>query len=418
MNYKKKFRLEKTNVKNKVVFLRLDLNVPVVNDEITSTKRIDAAIPTINYLLEHGAKVVILSHFRRIKTLDDVVSGKNSLYLVAKELANKLVGKTNKLTFIGDNKGRVVESEINNMNPGEVIVLENTRYNDVDENGHLINLESGCDQELSKYWASLCDVFCNDAFGAAHRKHASTYGIGEFAKKSCIGFLMVKEIETLSNVIDNPTSPFLVIFGGAKVSDKLKAVENVIDKADKVIISGGMAYTFVAAQGYDVGLSLVEQNMIPVARELMDKYPEKLSISCDFMCSPEFANIEPEYRTQEEGLEGLMGLDIGKKSIEKFVKDINEANIILWNGPMGVTEFSEYAKGTNDICNAIAQRTKIGAYTVIGGGDSAAAAEKLGKQDSFSFISTGGGASLALIEGKELEGIASIKDKKWYHWWN
>ena len=202
MKYKKKFRLEKTNVKNKVVFLRLDLNVPVVNDEITSTKRIDAAIPTINYLLEHGAKVVILSHFRRIKTLDDVVSGKNSLYLVAKELANKLVGKTNKLTFIGDNKGRVVESEINNMNPGEVIVLENTRYNDVDENGHLINLESGCDQELSKYWASLCDVFCNDAFGTAHRKHASTYGIGEFAKKSCVGFLMSNEINTLSNVID------------------------------------------------------------------------------------------------------------------------------------------------------------------------------------------------------------------------
>lgn len=406
-----KVLVDQLDVQNKVVFLRLDLNVPVLDGKITSFKRIDATLPTISYLLEKGAKVVILSHMGRVKKLEDKTSGRLSLEIVAQDLAKKLNGKANRLTFIGANTGAVVEEKISKMEAGDVIVLENTRYNDVNDAGEVVNLESGCDAELSKYWANLCDVFVNDAFGAAHRKHASTFGIGEFQKNNAIGFLMQKELETLSNVTNAPKSPFVVIFGGAKVSDKLKAVRAVIEKADKVIISGGMAYTFAAAQGFDVGLSLVEKDMIPTAQELMKEYGSKLTISSDFECSPEFANIEPTYRTQEEGLAGLMGLDIGPRSIAAFEADIANANTVLWNGPMGVTEFSYYEAGTNAICNAIAARTEQGAFTVIGGGDSAAAAEKLGKQDSFSFISTGGGASLTLIEGSNLMGIASINNK-------
>ncbi|GAA5414737.1 phosphoglycerate kinase [Ureaplasma ceti] len=398
-------------VENKVVFLRLDLNVPVMNGKITSFKRIDATIPTIEYLLEKNAKVVILSHMGRVKKLEDVTSGKLSLEIVARELAKKLYGKANQVSFIGANKGKVVEESISEMKSRDVIVLENTRFNDIDLEGNKINLESGNDEELAKYWAGLCDAFVNDAFGAAHRQHASTFGIGKFQKNNAIGFLMQKELETLSEVTDEPKKPFVVLFGGAKVSDKLKAVRSVIEKADKVIISGGMAYTFAAAKGFDVGLSLVEKDMIPTAQELMAEYADKLSISCDFECSPQFENIEPTYRTQEEGMKGLMGLDIGPKSIELFKNDIATAQTVLWNGPMGVTEFSYYEKGTNEICNAIAERTEQGAFTVIGGGDSAAAAEKLGKQDSFSFISTGGGASLTLIEGSDLMGIASINDR-------
>ena len=416
MNYKKIFRLSSTNVKNKTVLLRLDLNVPVIDKKITSTKRIDESLQTINYLLDQNAKVVILSHFGRIKSINDIKSGKFSLLPVARELANKLANSNvNKIKFITDNKGQIVEEEIRNMESRDIIILENTRYNDISREGELINLESGCDNELSQYWSSLCDVYCNDAFGAAHRKHASTFGIGSFTKKSCIGFLMDKELNTLTRVIEKPKKPLLVIFGGAKVSDKLKAVESIIGVADKVIISGGMAYTFAAAKGFDVGLSLVEKDMIPVAQELMEKYGDKLCISSDFMCSPKFADLKPQYRTQEEGLKGLMGLDIGQKSIDEFVEQINDSYTILWNGPMGVTEFDNYTKGTNEICKSIAERTNAGAFTVIGGGDSAAAAEKLGMENSFSFISTGGGASLALIEGRDLEGISSIALTSFFH---
>lgn len=413
MNYHKLMTVDKLKVRNKVVFLRLDLNVPVDKTEITSFKRINATLPTIQYLLEQDAKIVILSHFGRPKTKDDLKSGKFSLRIVAKALGEKVKQfNPHKFTFIAENKGMKVEEQIKTMQPKDIIVLENTRFNDIDpSSGELINLESGCDVQLAKYWANLCDVFVNDAFGAAHRKHASTYGIGKYNRKNAIGFLMKEELKTLSSVVKTAQKPFVVIFGGAKISDKLKAVNAVIQKADKVIISGGMAYTFVAAQGFDVGKSMVEESMIPTAKELMMNYKDKICISCDFMCSPTFSDTKPVYRTQEEGLGQYMGLDIGEKSIAEFKKVIATANTVLWNGPMGVTEFKNYAKGTNEICEAIAKRTKAGAFTVIGGGDSAAAAEKLNKESSFSFISTGGGASLKLIEGSELEGIASIKTR-------
>lgn len=412
MNYSKLRTVNKLNVKGKVVFLRLDLNVPIVKSKITSFKRINATIPTIKYLLEKDAKVVILSHFGRPKTKEDLKSGKFSLKPVSKALFERISEFANKCTFIDENKGTKVEQAISAMSNKDVLVLENTRFNDVDaKTGKWIELESGCDQNLSSYWANLSDVFVNDAFGAAHRKHASTYGIAKYNKKNAIGFLMQEELKVLTSVQQNAKNPFVVIFGGAKISDKLKAVKAVIENADKVIISGGMAYTFVAAQGFDIGTSMVETSMIPVAKELMATYKDKIAISTDFMCAPKFANVAPTYKTQEDGLGKLMGLDIGKNSIAKFKRIIKTANTVLWNGPMGVTEFSHYENGTNKICEAIAERTANGAFTVIGGGDSAAAAEKLNKESSFSFISTGGGASLRLIEGSDLDALASIKKR-------
>lgn len=408
--------VDQLNVKDKCVFLRLDLNVPIIKGKITSFKRINETIKTIDYLINEGAKVVILSHFGRPKSVEDIESGKFTLAPVAKELFKKIHGAKN-CKFIEKSTGKEVEDAIKKMQPCDVLVLENTRFNDISlKTKKLVNKESENSEELAKYWAGLCDVFVNDAFGAAHRKHASTYGIASFQKNNAIGFLMHNELEMLNKVVSSAKSPFVVIFGGAKISDKLKAVNVVINRADKVIVSGGMAYTFVAAQGFDVGKSMVEESMIPVAKELMEKYKDKLCISSDFMCSPTFSDTKPEYRTQEEGMKGLMGLDIGKRSIKEFVKIINTANTILWNGPMGVTEFSHYENGTNKICEAIAKRTESGAFTVIGGGDSAAAAEKLNKESSFTFISTGGGASLRLIEGSGLDALGSISKKS--AWWN
>ncbi|MDE5599309.1 MAG: phosphoglycerate kinase [Ureaplasma sp.] len=407
MVYNKRI-LNELDLSEKVVFLRLDLNVPVDNGVITSYKRINSTLPTIKYLLDNNAKIVILSHFGRPQTIEDIKSGKFSLEIVAKALAAKIGNLAKEISFISENKGPEVEQKIASLSPKSILVLENTRFNDIGVDGSLINLESGCNEELSKYWAGLCDVFVNDAYGAAHRKHASTYGIAKYQENNAIGFLMNEELKQLTKIVNNPIRPLAVIFGGAKVSDKSKAVEATLKTADKVIISGGMAYTFLAAQGYNMGLSKVENDFLDEARRLLSEYPEKLVISSDFLCSPTFSDTKPVYRTKEEGLEGYMGLDIGERSIKEFEEVINSCNSILWNGPMGVTEFSHYAKGTNDVCDAIAKRTELGAFTVIGGGDSAAAAEKLGKQDSFSWISTGGGASLVLIEGKELMGISSI----------
>lgn len=405
-----KVLVNELDVKNKVVFLRLDLNVPIIDNKITSLKRIDASLPTIKYLVENQAKVVILSHMGRINPGYEKWTEKLSLQIVSKTIAKKMLPLAKAVTFVSANKGNVVEDLIKKMEPGSILVLENTRYNDLDQKGKQVSLESKKNIELSKYWANLSDVFVNDAYGAAHRDHASTAGIAENQKNNAIGFLMESELKQLSKAVDEPVSPFVVIFGGAKVSDKLKAVEAVIGKADKVIISGGMAYTFLKAQGYDMGLSSVEDHLLDTARDLLKKYPEKIVVSKDFLCSPTFSDEKPVYKTAEDGLKGYMGLDIGKKSIEEFKKIIKTANTILWNGPMGVTEFDHYETGTMEICKAIAERTKAGAYTVIGGGDSAAAAEKLGMEKSFSWISTGGGASLKMMEGTELVALVPIQN--------
>lgn len=399
------------NVREKVVFLRVDFNVPIVNGEITSTKRIDLALPTIKYLLDQKAKIVILSHLGRPKSQNDINSGNFSLKPVAKVLSEKLSSYVNQVIFVNRNKGFAVEQKIRELKPSDILFLENTRFNDISAVG-ISNFESDCDEDLAQYWAKLCDVFINDAFGAAHRKHASTYGIAKYAKEKAIGFLMAQEISNISKVLNNPIKPMTIIFGGAKVSDKIKAVKSAIEIADKVIISGGMAYTFLKALGYNMGNSNVEPQYFELVKGLYKENKDKIIISSDFMCSKTFSNEYPIYKTRADGLAGLYGLDIGKKSIEEFSKVVKESNSIIWNGPMGVTEFPNFEIGTRAIAEEIYRRTKLGAYTIIGGGDSAAAAEKLGQANAFSWISTGGGATLSLIENKKLVAIEPIEESK------
>ncbi len=408
MNLNKRLITE-VDVTNKIVLVRLDLNVPIIDGKITSFKRIDETLPTLKYLIDNNARIVILSHLGRPNCVRDLNDPAFSLKLVAKTIADKLGNLTPKVSFVNANKGAKVEELVSNLKTKEILVLENTRFQDVDKKeDEYIGLESNNDQELAQYWASLCDVFVNDAYGAAHRKHASTYGIASFQPNNAIGFLMYRELTQLNKVVNEPIRPFTILFGGAKVSDKLLAVKSALNKADKVIISGGMAYTFLAAQGYDMGNSKVEKELIPLANELFKEYKDKIVISSDFLCAQSFANIPPIYKTKEDGLDGLIGLDIGAKSIKEFEDIIAKSNSILWNGPMGVTEFSHYTVGTNKICEAIAERTKLGALTVIGGGDSAAAAEKLNKESSFSWISTGGGASLVMLSGNDLVALDPI----------
>lgn len=412
MEYNKRI-LTEIDVRDKVVFLRTDFNVPIVNGSITSTKRIDLTLPTIKYLLDKRAKIVILSHLGRPQNQEDIQSGDFTLKPVAKVLSEKLSAYTNQVIFINKNRGVSIEKKIKELKSGDILVLENTRFQDINSLG-FSNFESGCDDDLSKYWANLCDVFINDAFGAAHRKHASNYGIAKYAKESAIGFLMEQEISKITKIIDNPIRPMTVIFGGAKVSDKIKAVESALNIADKVIISGGMAYTFLRALGYNMGNAKIEMQYFGLVKKLFEEYKDKIIVSSDFMCAKTFSNEYPIYKNRAEGLVGLYGLDIGRNSIKEFTNTINKSNSIIWNGPMGVTEFSNFGLGTKLIAEAIYKRTKLGAYTIIGGGDSAAAAEKLGQTDAFTWISSGGGATLTLIEKAGLISLEPIPESKLY----
>ena len=402
--------LKDVDLKGKKVIARLDFNVPIKEGKITDTKRIVATLPTLNYLIQNNCKIILLSHLSRIKSTDDIKSGKKSLKLVAEELQRQL--PNNKVTFVDASVGQKVVDAANNLKAGEIILLENTRYNDVNENNEVVKKESKCDNELGKFWASLAEVYVNDAFGTAHRKHASNVGIAQNIGTSCIGFLVEKELQNLSKVSENPEKPFVAIMGGAKVSDKLKIVNHLVEIADYVLIGGGMAYTFLKAQGYDIGNSLLETEMIDEAKKILAKGGNKIILSTDAYCAPSFEDTKPEYRKIEDGLSGLMGLDIGPRTIEDFKAKLMNAKSVVWNGPVGVSEFKNFTYGTVEICKTLKEITTKGTFTVIGGGDSAAAAISLGfKESDFSFISTGGGASLALIEGSVLPGVEAIQNK-------
>ena len=402
--------LRDVDLKNKRVIARLDFNVPIKDGKITDTKRIVATIPTLKFLIENNCKIILLSHLSRIKSIDDIKSGKKSLKLVAEELQKLL--PNNKVTFITSSIGQQVVDAANNLKSGEILLLENTRYNDVNENNEVVKKESKCDNDLGKFWASLADVYVNDAFGTAHRKHASNVGIAQNIPVSCIGFLVEKELKNLSKVSDNPEKPFVAIMGGAKVSDKLKIVNHLVEIADYVLIGGGMVFTFLKAQGYDVGKSLLEVEMIDEAKKILIKGKNKIILSTDAYCASEYQDVKPEYRKIEDGLNGLMGLDIGPRTIEDFKTKLLNAQSVVWNGPVGVSEFKNFTYGTIEICKILKEITAKGTFTVIGGGDSAAAAISLGfKETDFSFISTGGGASLALIEGSILPGVEAIQNK-------
>ena len=387
------------DVAGKKVLVRADFNVPMKDGAITNDNRIVQALPTINYLIENNAKVILFSHLGKVKTEED--KAKLSLKPVADRLA-ELLGKA--VTFVPETRGEALETAIAALKDGDVLVFENTRFEDVDG-----KKESKNDPELGKYWASLGDLFVNDAFGTAHRAHASNVGIASNLE-SAAGFLMEKEIKFIGGAVDEPVRPFVAILGGAKVSDKIGVIKHLLNKADKVLIGGGMAYTFMKAQGLEIGKSLLEADKVELAKELLESAGDKLILPIDAKMAHEFGNdVEITIAKNEEFPADQMALDIGPASIELFAKELEGAKTVVWNGPMGVFELSNFAQGTIGVCEAIAKLSD--AVTIIGGGDSAAAAMQLGFADDFTHISTGGGASLEYLEGKELPGVASISDK-------
>jgi phosphoglycerate kinase len=387
------------NVKGKRVLVRCDFNVPLQEGKITDENRLVAALPTIKKLINDGGKIILCSHLGKPK---GEPKPELSLAPVAVRLA-ELLGQPVKFaadaTVVGDNAKAAVAT----MEEGEVVLLENTRYRaEETKNG----------EEFSKELASLCDVFVNDAFGTAHRAHCSNVGVTQFVDTAVVGYLMQKEIDFLGNAVDNPKRPFVAILGGSKVSSKISVINNLLDKVDTLIIGGGMAYTFMKALGEEVGKSLLEEDYLEYAKEMMDKAKQKgvnLLIPVDTVIAKEFSN-DTEFKTVGRGQipADWEGLDIGEKTQELYADAIKGAKTVVWNGPMGVFELSNFAKGTIAVAKALAE---IDATTIIGGGDSAAAVNQLGFGDKMTHISTGGGASLEFLEGKELPGVAAANDK-------
>jgi phosphoglycerate kinase len=398
-----KLTVSDLDVNNKKVLMRVDFNVPVKNGVIGDDNRVVAALPTIKYIIENGGKAILFSHLGRIKTEDD----KKELTLrpVAQRLSD-LLGKP--VTFVPVTRGAQLEDAVNGMNDGDVLLFENTRFEDLDG-----KKESKNDPELGKYWASLGDMFVNDAFGTAHRAHASNVGVAEAmkadGKQVAAGYLMEKEIKFLGEAVDEPKHPFVAILGGAKVSDKIGVIDHLLDKADKVIIGGGMTYTFYAAKGMSIGNSLVEADKIDVAKEILAKGGDKIVLPSDSIVAEKFDNDVPNKVVDGDIPDGYMALDIGPKSVAEFKDVLKDAKTVVWNGPMGVFEMSNYANGTLEVGKFLG--TLSDATTIVGGGDSTAAVKQLGVGDQLTHISTGGGASLEYLEGKELPGIAAISNK-------
>ena len=397
-----KLTVKDVDLKGKKVLVRVDFNVPVKDGVITNDNRITAALPTIKYILEQGGRAILFSHLGRVKEEADK-EGK-SLAPVAADLAAKL-GQDVK--FIpGVTRGAELEAAVNALEDGQVLLVENTRFEDVDG-----KKESKNDPELGKYWASLGDgIFVNDAFGTAHRAHASNVGISANVDKAVAGFLLENEIAYIKEAVEAPERPFVAILGGSKVSDKIGVIENLLEKADKVLIGGGMTYTFYKAQGIEIGNSLVEEDKLDVAKALLEKANGKLILPVDSKEANAFADYTEVKDTEGEAVDpGFLGLDIGPKSIAEFDKALTGAKTVVWNGPMGVFENPDFQAGTIGVMDAIVKQP--GVKSIIGGGDSAAAAINLGRADKFSWISTGGGASMELLEGKELPGLAALTDK-------
>ena len=397
-----KLTVKDVDLKGKKVLVRVDFNVPVKDGVITNDNSITAALPTIKYILEQGGRAILFSHLGRVKEEADK-EGK-SLAPVAADLAAKL-GQDVK--FIpGVTRGAELEAAVNALEDGQVLLVENTRFEDVDG-----KKESKNDPELGKYWASLGDgIFVNDAFGTAHRAHASNVGISANVDKAVAGFLLENEIAYIKEAVETPERPFVAILGGSKVSDKIGVIENLLAKADKVLIGGGMTYTFYKAQGIEIGNSLVEEDKLDVAKALLEKSNGKLILPVDSKEANAFADYTEVKDTEGEAVDpGFLGLDIGPKSIAEFDKALTGAKTVVWNGPMGVFENPDFQAGTIGVMDAIVKQP--GVKSIIGGGDSAAAAINLGRADKFSWISTGGGASMELLEGKELPGLAALTDK-------
>lgn len=386
------------DVKSKKVLVRVDFNVPIKNGVITNDNRIVAALDTIKYLIKQDAKIILFSHLGKVKTEEDKLS--LSLNPIAKRLSELL---NEDVTFIDETRGTKLENAINNLVDGQVLMFENTRFEDLDG-----KKESKNDPELGKYWASLGDsIFINDAFGTAHRAHASNVGISSNVNQSAAGFLLDKEIKFIGGCVDSPSRPLVAILGGAKVSDKIGVIENLLVKADYILVGGGMMFTFLKAQGKNIGSSLVEEDKVELAKMLLEKSNGKIILPLDTVVCEGFSNDLPIKTVDCNNIDnGFMGLDVGSETVKLFETYIKDAKTVVWNGPMGVFEMSNFADGTIGVCKAISNNQS--ATTIIGGGDSAAAAIQLGYADKFSHISTGGGASLEYLEGKKLPGINSL----------
>ena len=386
------------DVKGKRVLVRCDFNVPLQDGKVTDENRIVAALPTLKKLIADGGRLVLCSHLGKPKGPDP----KSTLLPVAERLSQHL-GLSVKFFPEDEVVNDTVRKAVSEMADGEVALLENTRF----------RTEEGKNGEaFSKDLASIADIYVNDAFGSAHRAHSSTVGVTKFVKESAVGYLMEKEIKFLGGAVENPVRPFVAILGGAKVSDKIPVINNLLGKVDKLIIGGGMAYTFFKAQGYEVGTSLLEEDRIEFAKEMIEKAKEKgveLLLPVDTVVAREF-KADAEYKTvAADGIEaGYMGLDIGEKTRELFISALEGAKTVIWNGPMGVFEFPNFAKGTLALAKVLAE---LDATTIIGGGDSAAAVNQLGYGDKMTHISTGGGASLEFLEGKELPGVVAVQDR-------
>ena len=378
------------DLSSKKVLIRVDFNVPIKDGVITDDNRIRESLKTIKYAIDNNAKVILFSHLGRVKEKADLL--KNDLLPVSIRLS-ELLGK--EIKFINETRGKELENAINSMNNGDVILVQNTRYEDLDG-----KKESSNDESLGKYWASLGDIFINDAFGTSHRSHASNVGIATYLP-SGIGFLVEKELNAMLPVINKPIHPFTVILGGSKVSDKIGVIENLIDKCDCLLIGGGMAYTFLKAKGISIGKSLCEDEYLNYCKELLDK-TDKIILPIDSVVSSSLESSDSHITADISDNE--MGLDIGPKTIELFSEYIKKSKTIIWNGPMGVFENKLYQSGTKGICEAFSKDQIV----IVGGGDSASAVINFGYQDRVSHISTGGGASLELLEGKILPGIEVI----------
>lgn len=380
---------------NKKVIIRVDFNVPIKDGIITDDNRIKESLLTIKYALEHGAKVILMSHLGRIKCKEDLE--KNNLEIVSKKLSDLL---NKNVIFCNETRGINLENSIANMKQGDIILMQNTRYEDLDG-----KKESSNDEELGKYWASLGDIFINDAFGTCHRAHASNVGISTYLP-SGIGFLVEKELKSFDSVINNPEHPFTVILGGSKVSDKIGATLNLVKKADYILIGGGMSFTFLRAKGYNIGKSLLDEDSIAFCTNILNDYPNKIIIPIDIVETNEISNNSNYNITDVSKIdENKIGVDIGPKTIALFKEYIEKSKLVVWNGPVGIFEYDHFANGTKELCKIL---SSLDATTIIGGGDTAAAVIKYGYKDKVTHVSTGGGASLELLEGKNLPGIEAI----------
>jgi phosphoglycerate kinase len=395
-----KLTLNDIDVKGKKVLMRVDFNVPIIDGKITDDNRVVQALPSIKHVVNEGGLLILTSHLGRPSGQPDP---EFSLKPVAEHLASLV---DTKVHFAEDCIGDKATSVINEADFGEIVVLENVRFH---------KEEKSNDEEFSKQLAAHADVFVNDAFGSSHRAHASVAGVTRYLQPAASGYLLEKEIRYLSESVNSPVRPFVAILGGAKVSDKIPVIENLLSKVDTIIIGGGMAYTFMVAKGFSVGNSLLEEDKVSMAKELMvkaEKAGVNLMLPFDFVAAKEFSNDAEHKVVPEDGIEdGWESLDIGPETATAFGNVIKNAKTVVWNGPMGVFEMPNFAEGTNAVAQALAEATELGATTIIGGGDSASAIKQAGLSDKVSHVSTGGGASLEYLEGKDLPGVTSLTDK-------